>query len=141
MDSDANLQTEQNKLEIINNLAVSDKLKEKLRLVHENLRGTKLGFPDIRPKDDTPANRMALTWKVFNCFAFFFNILYYLVKGMWRKALVLFVINIVIMLTVALVTEDPGLTQISSLVICAVCAQCAYYDLYRKLVKNEVFWW
>lgn len=141
MDTQTQGHEAKNELDLIDNLAVSNKVKEKLRLVHENLHGIKWGFPEYRPKENTAPNRMALTWKLFSVWAFLFAILYYLVKGMWRKGLVLLGLNIVLGLLFAFVTEDPALVQVSALIISVICSQSAYSDLYRKLVKKEVFWW
>lgn len=72
-------------------------------------------------------------------FAFFFTFLYYLVKGMWKKALVLFGGYIVCCLFLSIVASS--LLTLFGLVYAVYCALNAPYDLYRLKIKNEDFWW
>lgn len=141
MNTEANSHENQSELDTINNLTVSNKLKEKIRLVHENVHGTKLGFPNYKTLQNTASNRMAIGGKLFSVWAFLFGPLYYFAKGMWRKGVALIGITCLLMMAVAVMTDNEVVFQLVSLFPGVICSQCAYPDLYRKLVKNEVFWW
>ena len=112
-------------------LPISDGLKQALHLVHDNIKGVKLGFPDY--------GKTTGSWKLFSFWAFFFNCIYYFVKGMWRKGLLLLLLNIILGAAIGLFA--PKFLGAQAFVSAAICMQCAYHDLYRKLIKKETFWW
>ncbi|MDR2123389.1 MAG: DUF2628 domain-containing protein [Desulfovibrio sp.] len=120
----------------IDALSVSEGLKQKLHLVHDHLQGTKFGFPDYG-RDRKIYSKMHCWW------AFLFGPLYYLAKGMWRKALVLmglaFIFDFIICL---LLIPNPILAaSLPGLVAASIAMPSAYYDIYRKEILKETFWW
>ena len=116
---------------IIDTLSISEGLKKKLHFVRDNLKGTKFGCP-YYGKISFSENLSQ-----FNIFAFLFTVFYYLVKGMWKKALVLLLIHIVLQLLVTLILpwQYQGLgSLLCVMAIASIAASSAYYDLYRKYV-------
>jgi hypothetical protein len=90
----------------------------------------------LRPEFENPK---ALSGGVkFNFWAFFFSSIYYLIKGMWRKALVLIGINL--LLVIGLSLFDPALANLAAIVVGALAATMANFDYYRKKVLHETFW-
>jgi len=129
----------------IDSLAISEGLKKKLHLVHDNFQGTVLGMPSYIPKGKTWKERFAISRKVSSLtsvWPFFLSFIYYFVKGMWKKGIILFCITVLGLLLYY--TDSEFLVIIGfilNIIPCCISMNCAYYDLYRKLVKNENFWW
>lgn len=122
----------QSPYELIDSLPMSDQMKAKMRFVHENIKGTKLGLPDYGLKGTA-------VWSTFNWWAFFFNVIYYFCKGLWQKALTLIAIGAVVNI-VCFVLRLPG-AGVGTLLIGILAMQSAYYDIYRKHVLKQEFWW
>ena len=122
----------QNPYELIESLPMPDQMKAKMRFVHENIKGTKLGLPDYGLKGTA-------IWSTFNWWAFFFNVIYYFFKGLWQKALTLIAIGTV-MNIICLILRLPG-AGVGTLLIGILAMQSAYYDIYRKNVLKQTFWW
>ena len=123
---------------VIDALPISEGLKKKLHFVHDNLKGIKFGCP-YYGKISFSENLSQ-----FNIFAFLFTVFYYLVKGMWRKALVLLLIHIVLQVLVTLILpwQYQGLgSLLCVMAIASIAASSAYCDLYRKYVLKQEFWW
>ena len=118
----------------IDSLTVSEGLKKKLHLVNEHLKGVKFGFPEYSLKG------FALL-KMQSIWAFFFCVIYYFIKGMWRKGLVFLLIAVILTIAEELLIPNSNFGKFLNLIIPVICMQCAYHDLYRKLVKKETFWW
>lgn len=119
------------KIEALN---VSASLKRKLHIVQDKIKEPIAGIPDY----DLPFTGKL---KVYNWWAFFFGIFYYLLKGMWKKAIIIFAAAFILMgLTTAFNFSDAlffGL-QVG---FCTLLAISANYDIYRKEVLKEDFWW
>jgi anti-sigma-K factor RskA len=80
----------------------------------------------------------------FNILAFLFGPLYYIAKGMWRKALSLFAVCAAVAITVGLVMEHFGygeFTRALSYGLAAVFAARANIDYYKKMLLNDNGWW
>ncbi|SHN51969.1 DUF2628 domain-containing protein [Desulfovibrio litoralis] len=131
----------------INSLNISNELKDKLRFVHDNIKGTKFGLPDYGLKG-------AELRKTFNWWAFFFIGFYYLIKGMWKKLLSMIWLAILIGLFIEILSGIllylfgfgiigflKALNIVSWVPLSVIAMQSAYYDLYRKEVLKEDFWW
>jgi len=121
-------------------LPVSEGLKQKLFLVHKRRMWKEFGSsPDLK------LNRSENS-KLHSLWAFLFNIIYYFVKGMWRKGLVLLVISmisqiLIYMLPLPIQTLDIFSFLASLGIVPVIASLSAYDDLYRKQVLKQTFWW
>lgn len=87
-------------------------------------------------------------FKIISFLAFFFFILPYLVRGMWRKALSLGLIFLGgqgLISVLASMNVIPGdiavqILMVFSLVMYTYTSFNYYYDCFRKNARNEVFW-
>lgn len=116
---------------------LSNKMKKRFNLIKSKLKGTKFGLPYY---DKLLGSENFL---IINFWAFFFNIFYYLFKGMWRKALTLLILHIIIVIPVILFNfpfQDIAI-RIVNLIVPSICLISANYDLYRKIILKETFWW
>ena len=80
----------------------------------------------------------------FNIPAFLFGPLYYLAKGMWRKAISLFVVCFAALTAVSVILELLGHGDIARAfryATGAVFAARANIDFYKKMVLKENGWW
>jgi hypothetical protein len=81
----------------------------------------------------------------FNVFAFFLGPLYYLAKGMWRKAFSLFglvfAVSIGFDIILVLTHLPPGLGLLIGIGSAVFYALRANSDYYRKKVLNDNGWW
>jgi len=81
---------------------------------------------------------------MFNFWALLFSPLYYLIKGMWRKALLFWLANVAVIMLISAV-EPEG--EWNSLKIGVNLAATAWFttraniDYYRKMVLNDNGWW
>ncbi|MCE9685809.1 DUF2628 domain-containing protein [Shewanella sp. AS16] len=79
----------------------------------------------------------------FNVLAFVFGSLYYMTKGMWKKAIYLFLflmlVNVTILTISALIT-DRDLTKLPLIINSIVYALTANYDYYRYYKLGETVW-
>lgn len=117
----------------INTLDLSDGMKAKMHDVHDNIQGTILGLPNYGKKNGPG---------MISFVALFFSFIYYLVKGMWRKALSLLIIGFIINIIVILLNiSEPFEGGIGAIIIGAIACSSAYYDIYRHKVLNQSFWW
>lgn len=120
--------------EKINNLSISDKWKNRFLTINR-AKPISLG---LIPKFENP-KELNFSAK-FNFLAFFFNIIYYAIKGMWKKAIVILGINIILALIVAML--NPNLVQLVSFAIAGLSAGMANNDFYRfKVLDEGNFWW
>lgn len=115
----------------ISRLAVSETWKRRFRLI-ERAGGPAL--PDFR---SLPAKeRFGLN---FNFLAFFFGPIYYLIKGLWRQA----VVYLACAVALVMVFELMGLGQFARGVgygVAAVYAMRANVSYYRKVVLGDAPW-
>ena len=117
----------------IDALPVSLGLKKKLHFVHDNLKGIQHGFPDY--------GKRGVVWSAFNWWAFLFTVIYYLIKGLWRKALIFLAINCLLVFILELLGAPDKVTMGVGVGMGVLAGMCAYPDIYRKEVLREVFWW
>jgi hypothetical protein len=115
----------------IDDLVISDKLKEKFHLIREHCKGVKLGFPEYDMQTFQFRLKMMSIWAVV------FGAFYYLAKGMYKKGAVLFGISLILL---GLSTVHPWLQYIG-IMVPILASHCAYSDLYRTYVLKENFWW
>ncbi len=124
----------------IDNLDLSNKMKTKMHLVHDNFKGIKIGLPEYDTKEKSIISFLSI-W------AFLFNIIYYIVKGLWRKAIMLIAISFVLGCLFVLVETFLGIDipesvyKVISIIPACIAMQSAYYDIYRKKVLGQKFWW
>lgn len=119
--------------EIISQLDVSDGVRKRFVFFNENPPIRRLGLAQVKGFDQL--------LKVFNVWAFLFGVFYYLIKGMWKKALSLFGASLVLITILALLGANDQLLLLFQFFIAGIVGGFAYYDLYRKLVLKEDFWW
>lgn len=112
-------------------LDVSDAWKRKFRLIE------KAGGPDLPDFRELPfGDRMSIN---INFLALFFGPIYYIVKGLWRQAVVYFVVAFVLIL----ILDAIGLGKITRAVgsgLGIVYALRANISYYRKVVLGEAPW-
>ena len=115
----------------ISHLDVSESWKRKFRLID------KAGGPDLPNFRDLPfGERFGLN---FNILAFIFGPFYYLVKGLWRQAILYFIFTVALVLLL----EAIGLGNFSRAVgygFGAVYALRANISYYKKIVLGETPW-
>lgn len=122
----------ENLSQTIDNLDVSEKWKTKFKQIHA-AKPISLG---IAPKFENPKE---LKFRDKFNFLAVFNIIYYAIKGMWKKAIVLFVANCILMAIISLV--NPAYAQLPGYAIIGLCMGMANNDFYRLKVLKEDFWW
>lgn len=122
----------------IDTLPVSETFRKRFHLIKENYKGKRFGLPYYEKLSLRERRKLDNWW------AFFFSIIYYLIKGMWRKAIVLFAIQLVLVLFVSFLVPF-AYQELSFKIVCAIVpiiACCnANYDLYRKYVLKQTYWW
>lgn len=121
----------------IDSLKMSDDMKDKMRFIHAHYTGKKLGCPVYDVKG------MNTNWKMFSFIAFLFGPLYYLVKGMWGKAIFIAALVIITAISLGAAEIYMGIVmpQAFGFIWYIYAAYNAYRDIYRKEVLNEKFWW
>jgi hypothetical protein len=80
----------------------------------------------------------------FNILAFLFGPFYYLAKGMWKKAIALFVVCAAAVLVLAVLLEMAGFGQFGKSLgygVAAIFAVRANIDYYKKMVLGQNGWW
>lgn len=120
----------------IESLPVSDPWKQKFRLL-EKAGGPKQ--PNL--KGLSSGERLKIG---FNILAFLFGPLYYLAKGMWKKALALFGACVLAIVVIGFALELFGLTKVANALgygAAAVFAVRANVHYYKKMVLGENGWW
>jgi chromate transport protein ChrA len=76
--------------------------------------------------------------------AFLFGPLYYLAKGMWKKAILYTIVSLLILITLAMILEYLGYSKIIGSLhfgASAFFAMRANIDFYKKSVLEENNWW
>ncbi len=70
-----------------------------------------------------------------NFYAFFFGFIYFLIKGMWKGAITLLILNVVF---VSISMFLPGfISSIFTLIVSLISAFAANYTYYRKVLLGE----
>lgn len=119
----------------IDSLKMSDDMKDKMRFIHAHYTGKKLGFPAYDEKV------MLLNWKMNSFLAFFFSVIYYPIKGLWRKCVTLTVISTLVSIPFIIMNSPDFIYKLIGCICSVYMSANAYYDIYRKEVLNEKFWW
>jgi hypothetical protein len=79
---------------------------------------------------------------LFNIWGLLFAPFYYLAKGMWKKAIVLAALSIVIALVMnALLGESRIVDLMTNLIAPALFAVRANVDFYKKTILGDNNWW
>jgi hypothetical protein len=120
----------------IDSLPVSDSWKLKFRLLQ------KAGGPSQKNlKALSSGERFKIT---LNLLALLFGPLYYLAKGMWKKALSLFAVCVAAIVVIGFALDLVGLSEIANALgygTAAVFGVRANIDYYKKMVLGENGWW
>jgi hypothetical protein len=78
----------------------------------------------------------------FNIWGFLLAPVYYLVKGMWKKAIVLTALGIALVLILEVILEAFKIrSSAASFATCAIFATRANIDYYKKMVLGDNGWW
>ena len=120
----------------IDELPVSDNWKTKFLLI-ERAGGVKMS----ELKALTTGERMKISFSVL---AFLFGPFYYLAKGMWKKAIALFLVCLVVVVVLEIALEMAGLGRFGKALtygVGAVYAIRANIDYYKKMVLRQNGWW
>lgn len=100
-------------------------------------------------KSLTVSERFKFGWKLFSFWAFLFNLIVYIYRGLWRKYLAVFGIYVLVItlpligLSMADIIDDQtlALLQNAGLIAWSTYFGIAYkVDLYRKYARKETFW-
>ncbi len=75
-----------------------------------------------------------------NIWAFFFGFIYFLILGLWRKALTLFAINIAIFTIIGFLPVNNGVINVVGIAVNILWAITANYAYYLKETKNDQSW-
>lgn len=137
MDNQTQTSNDKDILATIDTLDMSDSMKTKMRLVHDSFIKVKFGVPCYKLKGFSSITLMSFL-------AFFFTFIYYLIKGMWKKAITLLMFNIILGIAFIFLSEllnTPQISGFGNIIISCIALQSAYYDIYRKKVLKENFWW
>lgn len=79
---------------------------------------------------------------VFNIWGFLFGPIYYFTKGMWKKALPLFGIAILIILALEIICRKFGIPEsITNFVCGSLFASRANIDYYKRIKLGDDGWW
>jgi hypothetical protein len=121
----------------IDSLDVSDTWKKRFKAMQ------KAGGPSLpNVKELSPEDRKAITG--FNVIAFFLGPIYYIAKGMWRKAITIFVLGFIALLIIDVILAAIGWSAASNATgigFAVVWASLANADYYRKMVLGQNGWW
>lgn len=101
----------------------------------------KAGGPKLKKARDLSFGDMS---KVsFNGFGFLFGPIYYLVKGMWKKAIVLLSICLIAIVILDLILDAMGISNsmVTNFIAPAMFANRANIDYYKKMVLGDNGWW
>ncbi|MDP2852063.1 MAG: DUF2628 domain-containing protein, partial [Gallionella sp.] len=113
---------------------VSEAWKNKFALL-EKAGGPKL--PKVRELAFRERSKV-----VFNIWGFLFGPFYYLAKGMWKKAIVLFALCVTAIVVLAIILKAMGISDaITNFISPAVFAARANIDYYKKIILGENGWW
>lgn len=78
----------------------------------------------------------------FNLWGFWLGPLYYLGKGMWKKAIVLFALCLPLVAITQIILKAIGVPEyLAGFIVAGVFASRANIDYYKKVVLNDNGWW
>jgi hypothetical protein len=113
---------------------ISDSWKKRFELL-EQAGGVKM--PNIKKMPFR--ERMKI---VFNVWGFLFGPFYYLAKGMWKKAISLTGVALLIIVVLGLICGALGVSDtITNFVAGAIFATRATIDYYKKIKLQDNGWW
>lgn len=134
-------EVENTSLAKIDTLKMSDSMKKNMRFIHTHYTGMKYGFPTYDVKG------FKINWNTWSFFAFLFGPLYYLVKGMWRKAILILLLSILTFISLPIVEHYANIKlpeiiwSLIGILWYVYSSYNAYRDIYRKEILGEKFWW
>ena len=120
----------------IESLPVSDAWKQKFRLLEKAGGPKQSNFKAL-----SSGERLKIG---FNIVAFLFGPLYYLAKGMWRKALTLFGVCVAVLVVIGFALDLAGMSRVADALgygVAAVFGVRANIDYYKKMVLGDNGWW
>ena len=120
----------------IASLKVSEGWREKFRIIE------KAGGPKLPKFRSVPYNERKKIG--FNGFGFLFGPLYYVAKGMWRKAITYFAGGVALIVVLAIVMDMLGFKDAEKYLgfaFAAAFAARANIDYYQKMVLDDNEWW
>lgn len=100
-------------------------------------------MPNVKTMSKAERKEMG-AFGYFNILAFLFGPFYYLAKGMWKKAISLFVVCVVVVVLLGLLLDLVGLDKLADALgygTAAIFAVRANIDYYKKMVLGENGWW
>src|SRR4029077_13923645 len=121
----------------IDGLDISDSWKKKFKAMR------KASGPSL-PKLKELSREDKKDIGMWNIPAFLFGPIYYIAKGMWRKAITLFVLGFIALIILDIILEVLGWSAVSratGIAFAAVWASLANGDYYRKMVLGQNGWW
>lgn len=101
----------------------------------------KAGGPKLPLYRDLTSNERSV---IFNGWGFFFGPFYYLVKGMWKKAIVLFLLSLIVGILIEMILGAMGINipEVMQFLPSAVIFACrANIDFYKKMILGDNGWW
>ena len=122
----------------IDNLKIAPSWKEKFKAISEaGPVGGGFGH-----EFENKAKYKALPfWTKFSGWGLLFGIFFYLFKGMWKKAISIMALMIVIEILIELFPKNDILVFASYILPTIIVFAQANIDYYRKMVLGENFWW
>jgi hypothetical protein len=120
----------------IETLPVSDTWKKRFRWIQAS------GGPSLKNAKNVPKEQR-LTFGLFNFLAFLFGPIYYLAKGMWKRALMYSLIIYSLLIVIVYVLIGSGYEQYANAPgygAAAFFAMRANLDYYKKMVLNDNGW-
>jgi hypothetical protein len=135
-----------NLVETIETIEMPTELKELFKLMATSaLKRKILGVPYFETDDPRlkPWNFADAKHSIVSLLAFFLGPVFYLIKGMWRKAVT---ITLLFSVMGGIFIIQPGMLVLAALIftvftIMLLSALMAKYDYYRKIILFEKFWW
>ncbi|MGE2715203.1 DUF2628 domain-containing protein [Mycolicibacterium litorale] len=101
------------------------------------------GVPNTSPESREAYRRLPLGTKMrltVNIWAFLFGPIYFFVKGMWRKGLVLLALAIALAAIVLSLNAPDVVDRVASLIVPALALTTANYAYYLHVVKGSRSW-
>ncbi|MCX7092024.1 MAG: GYF domain-containing protein [Methylobacter sp.] len=117
------------------NPEISEPWKQKFELIE------KAGGPKLKEARNLPFKERSKI--MFNLLGSIFGPFYYLVKGMWKKAVVLSAIGVLAIIILELIFDKIGVrnSKITNFIIPSIFASRANIDYYKKMVLGDNGWW
>lgn len=113
--------------------SISESWEKKFELL-EKAGGVKM--PNFKNLSFAERNKV-----IFNIWGFLFGPIYYFVKGMWKKAISLLGIAILIIVVLEVICREIGISAvITNFVAAAIFATRANIDYYKKIKLGDDGW-